>query len=171
MIMKRIIGTILIFIFAFYGHAYCQDFNVKQSVKNAEVAWKSIFAGKKLIAISKNFLGYTWSAREMQSFKCDIKKTDSIVNPYILTVKIVNVRWGDFEGYASAKIAYENAEPKSSSMNTTPVQEILLGTYNLENGKWIFAEGNVWMQFFMGVKDQNLNKHINIEQIKSIPAK
>ena len=96
----------------FYNQAYCQDINEKQSVENTKIAWVSIFSSKKCILLHKSNEKYETNVYEMKSFKCEIIKTNSRVNPYKLTVRIEIESRSSKEKTMFIKDALANVEEK-----------------------------------------------------------
>ena len=170
--LKRTILVILMFFFGFYNQAYCQDINVKQSVKNAKIAWESIFPGQKCVLLRKRNLKYETNVYEIKSFKCDIVKTNSRVSPYKLTLRIDIENWSSKTKKMSIKDALANVEEKGDRFSGWSTAEFpLTGVYELKDGKWVFSMGNKLMLNFLKSARANYNRHVNISKIMSILEK
>jgi hypothetical protein len=170
--IKRTILVILMFIFGFYNQAYCQDIKVKQSLKNTKIAWESIFPSKKCVLLHKSNEEYETNVYEMKSFKCDIIKTNSLVNPYKLTVRIDTENWSSKEKKMSIKDALANIEEKGDRFPGSGSADFpLTGVYELEDGKWVLSTGNKWMIYFLKSARAKYNMHVNVSKIISIPEK
>ena len=160
------------FFSGFYNQANCQDINVKQSLENTQIAWESIFPGKKCVLLHKSNKEYKTNVYELKSFKCDIIKTNSRVKPYKLTVRIDIEKWSSKEKMMSIKDALANIEEKRDRFPGSGTAEFsLTGVYELEDGKWVFAMGNKWMLNFLKRARANYNTHVNILKIIAIPEK
>ena len=162
----------LVFFFGFYNQAYCQDINVKQFVKNANLARESIFAGKRCVLLHKSNLKYETTVYEMKSLKCDVIKTNSRIHPYKLTVRIEIENWSSKEKKTSINDALANVEKKGEGVQKTGRAEFpLIGIYELEDGIWVYSIGNKWMINFIKRARAKYNTHVDISKILSIPAK
>ena len=171
-ILKRTIVVILMIFFGFYNRAYCQDIDINQSVKNARIAWESIFPDNKCVLLHKFGDKYKTQVYEMKSLKCDVVKTYSRVNPYRLKVRIDIEKWSSKEKKMSIKDALASAEEIGDRYPGSGITELTLaGVYELKDGKWIFSMGNKWMMDFIKKARARYNQHVYISKIISIPEK
>ena len=171
-IFKGTILAILMLIFGCYGLAYCQDSNAMQSVKNAKIAWESIFPDNKCILFHKNNDKYETHIYEMKSLECDVLKTYSRVNPHKLKVRIEIEKWSIKEKQMSIKDALANVKEKGDRLRGWRFAEFpLTGLYEFEKGRWVFSMGNKWMLDFLKKARAKYNQHVKISTIIFIPEK
>jgi hypothetical protein len=171
-LMKRTILMTLLIFFGFYNQAFCQDISIKQSVKNANTAWESIFPGKRCVLLHKRNQKYETTVNEMKSLKCDVIKTNSRINPYKLTVRIEIENWSSKEKKTSIRDALANVDKKEEGFQKSGRAKFpLTGVYELEDGKWVYSIGNKWMINFIKRARAKYNTHVNISKILSIPEK
>ena len=160
------------FFCGFSNQSYCQEINVEQSVKNAVIAWETIFPGQKCILLHKRPEDYETTIYLVKYFKSDIVKTNSRVNPYKLTVRIDIESWSSKENKTSIQEALANVEEKGDRISGLDTAEFpLTGIYKFEDGKWVFSLGNRSMMKFIKRARAKYNGHVNISKIITIQGR
>ena len=168
--MKTAILVFYIFCFGMYSQAYCQEINAKQSLKNAKMAWTSIFPGNRCVLLHESNLLYVTNVYEMKSFKSEIVKTNSRIKPFKLKVRIVVDRWTSRTKKKRINEALDNVDEKGDGYSGPIIEEFpLTALYEIQNDSWVFTMGNKLMIDFLSSGRAKYNTHVNILKIISIP--
>ena len=138
-------------------------------MKNAVIAWETIFPGQKCILLHKRPEYYETFIYIVKYFKSDIVKTNSHVNPYKLKVRIDIESWSSKEKRTSIQEALANVEEKGDRISGLDTAEFpLTGIYKIKDGKWVFSMGNRSMMNFIKRARAKHNGHVDISRIIAI---
>ncbi len=108
----------------------------------------------------------------MKSFKYDIVKTNSRINPYKLMTRIEIEYWSSWERKMSIKDALANIQDREEGYQSSETANFpLTALYKLEGGRWVFSMGNKWMMHFLKRARARYNMHVKVSRIISIPEK
>jgi len=164
---KSIISSVLALVFALIlvQHAYADSnqknilFAAKQIVK----LWQDELSGGCRFVFP--FKDATWAVRVFKSIKnvkYDVKKTDSLVSPYVLTILADTVLYQG-GGYDSAAKAKQAKDLKPFPPGNSKAREMQIN-YAFQDGYWVLTGGN---KIFEG----NIYKAMKLDENRDLKIK
>ncbi len=196
MLLKRIIATVIISILLLSSGTICGAISEKKIVSSAEeivAFWRNLLSNNLSIVIYNPEMKY-WHVNRLvlvnRSLDFDIKKTDSIVTPYQLTIRLSFNRWhnqhspnanSDYEyenrirGFKTADDALANTgnsdfeEAKYTYVELISRNMAIL--YVLKNKTWILKGGNDHFDAYIGQHISDVNNAHLFKNVLSVPIK
>ncbi len=196
MLLKRIIATVIISILLLSSGTICGAISEEKIVSSAEeivAFWRNLLSNNLSIVIYNPEMKY-WHVNRLvlvnRSLDFDIKKTDSIVTPYQLTIRLSFNRWhnqhspnanSDYEyenrirGFKTADDALANTgnsdfeEAKYTYVELISRNMAIL--YVLKNKTWILKGGNDHFDAYIGQHISDVNNAHLFKNVLSVPIK
>jgi hypothetical protein len=196
MLLKRIIATVIISILLLSSGTICGAIYEEKIVSSAEeivAFWENLLSSNLNIVIYNPEMKY-WHVNRLvlvnRSLDFDIKKTDSIVTPYQLTIRLSLNRWhnrrspnanSDYEyenrirGFKTADDALANTgnsdfeEAKYTYVELISRKMTIL--YVLKNKTWILKGGNDYFDAYIGQHISDVNNAHLFKNVLSVPIK
>jgi hypothetical protein len=196
MLLKRIIATVIISILLLYSGTICGAIYEERIVSSAEeivAFWENLLSNNLSIVIYNPELKY-WHVNRLvlvnRSLDFDIKKTDSIVTPYQLTIRLSFNRWhnrhspnanSDYE-YENRVRGFKTADDAMASTGNSDFEEAkytyvelisrkLTILYVLKNKTWILKGGNDHFDAYIGQHISDVNNAHLFKNVLSVPIK
>ena len=196
MLLKRIIATVIISILLLSSGTICGAISEEKIVSSAEeivAFWRNLLSNNLSIVIYNPEMKY-WHVNRLvlvnRSLDFDIKKSDSIVTPYQLTIRLSFNKWhnrhspnanSDYEyenrirGFKTADDALANTgnsdfeEAKYTYVELISRNMAIL--YVLKNKTWILKGGNDHFDAYIGQHISDVNNAHLFKNVLSVPIK
>ncbi len=144
MLLKRIIATVIISILLLSSGTICGAISEEKIVSSAEeivAFWRNLLSNNLSIVIYNPEMKY-WHVNRLvlvnRSLDFDIKKTDSIVTPYQLTIRLSFNRWhNQHSPNANSDYEYEN---RIRGFKTADDALANTGNSDFEEAKYTYVE-------------------------------